>query len=222
MEEGSKRRLVGTAVVVVLLVIFLPMLLEEEPVDSMPDSDLQIPPRPQPELDAGEGASESPGEEVALPVTPELPPPDSYEGLGSVEYDDLPEAGSADLAPAEPEEDSPSEAPQPPPREVVAEPPRVKPEPARQERVEAAAMQAQRGPGWVLQVSSLREEGRARALESQLQSEGFPVFIEMAVVGGETYHRVRIGPRTARSDIERLAAAVKDKTGYEGQILRYP
>jgi DedD protein len=218
MEEGSKRRLVGTAVVVVLLVIFLPMLLEEEPVNALPDADLQIPPRPQPE---GPGAGEAPSEPLAetadLPVTPELPPPDSYEGLGSVEYDDLSEADVA-----EPEEESSSAQRPPPPSEVVAEPPGAEPEPAPRERVEATAMQAQRGPGWVLQVSSLREERRARTLERQLQSEGFPVFIERAVVGGKTYHRVRIGPRNERSDIERLAASVKDKTGYEGQILRYP
>jgi DedD protein len=222
MEEGSKRRLVGTAVVVVLLVIFLPMLLEEEPADSLPDADLQIPPRPQFEADIGERPSPSPGDSVALPVTPELPAPDSYESLGSAEAEAPTEPYSAAPPAAVPDDVPVADESPPPSPEVTAEPSRSEPKPARQERAEPTAMKAQKGPGWVLQVSSLREERRARDLERQLKSEGFPVFIEMAEVEGKVYHRVRVGPRNERWDIERLAASVKDKTGYQGQILRYP
>jgi DedD protein len=47
VDEGLKRRLVGAAVLVSLAVIFLPMLLEEEPVVSTGITKSNIPPRPE-------------------------------------------------------------------------------------------------------------------------------------------------------------------------------
>ncbi len=46
MDEGLKRRLVGATVLVSLVVIFLPMLLEPEPVVSTGIERSNIPPRP--------------------------------------------------------------------------------------------------------------------------------------------------------------------------------
>jgi DedD protein len=215
MQEGSKRRLVGTAVVVLLLVIFLPMLLEDEPANPVPDSDLEIPPRPEVMEDLDAIDSEPPAETFAFPAAPELPLPDSYQDSAAagadsptaVESPDLPEPVSSAAAPApRPAEDAS--------RETVAR--------SGQGGEESSPLPAQEGPGWVLQVSSLRERPRAEALQRELRAQGFPVFIEMAEVGGDTYHRVRVGPRTERSEMETMAASVKRKTGYQGQILRYP
>jgi DedD protein len=220
MEEGSKRRLAGTAVVVVLLVIFVPMLLEEEPSQRVPDSDLEIPPRPALEAGPDEGRFETSAESLALPSGPELPPPDIYEALPGV-----PERPTAaEEPPADPEEapdrgSAAASSPPPPARTAPTKEPDVAA--VEQPPTEPASMPAQDGPGWVLQVSSLTERSRAERLKGELSSEGFPVFIEMADVGGKTYHRVRIGPRTDRADIQAIADAVKTKTGYEGQILRY-
>jgi cell division septation protein DedD len=74
----------------------------------------------------------------------------------------------------------------------------------------------------VVQVSSLTEEPRARKLERELIEKGFPAFIEKAEVGGKIYHRVRVGPRSERTDINAMASSLSEKTGYKGQILRYP
>jgi DedD protein len=215
MEERSKRRLVGTAVVVVLLVIFLPMLLEEEPPNPVPDSDLEIPPRPEFAEGLNRGGSEPAADTFSFPATPELPPPDSYAESAP--------GGPDRAARAQPE-------PEPEPEPVAARSPQSPPpapaQPVAPSAEQAASrpspMPAQSGPGWVLQVSSLTEHSRASRLERELRAEGFPVFIEKAEVGGKIYHRVRIGPRAERSDIETMAASVKAKTGYQGQILRYP
>lgn len=64
MEEGAKRRLVGAAVMVLLLVIFLPMVLEEETKNPVSDGELEIPPRP--EFDQGYEASVSDGPDESL------------------------------------------------------------------------------------------------------------------------------------------------------------
>ena len=47
MDEGLKKRLVGAAVLVSLIVIFVPMLLEHEPAIESDISKTNIPPRPE-------------------------------------------------------------------------------------------------------------------------------------------------------------------------------
>jgi DedD protein len=75
MEEGSKRRLIGTTVVVVLLVIFVPMVLEKDvtPPVTSPVSDAAPKGQARPEMDAEfrQSATQSP-----LATITELPPPD--------------------------------------------------------------------------------------------------------------------------------------------------
>jgi DedD protein len=213
MEEGSKRRLVGTAVVVVLLVIFLPMLLEEKPVNPVPDSDLEIPPRPEFDADLDAEPSAPLVETFGLPTTPALPSPDSYD---EAPPEPTPPVEARSAAAADRESVAVAKSPSP-----------DAPDPARTSssgplKDESRPLPPQSGPGWVVQVSSLTERSRAKALEQELRAKGFPAFIEKAEVGGKTYHRVRVGPRTERAEIETLAASLRREAGYQGQILRYP
>jgi len=234
MEEGSKKRLVGTAVVVLLLVIFLPMLLEEESVNPIPDSDLEIAEQPAFGEEFDPEVAEPTAEIFAPSAIPDLPQPDSYQAAvqesEQAEPTILPQPLQVEPPAAlpsserarrvepkpEPVELKHVPKPEPPPISVVKAPPPA-PVPA-----QAARQPKQNGPGWVIQVSSLTEKPRALSLERELRAKGFPVFIERAEVGGKLYHRVRIGPRSARQDIETMAAALFDKAGYKGQILRYP
>lgn len=235
MEEGSKRRLVGTAVVVVLLVIFLPMLLEEEDANPVPDSDLQIPDQPafgrefDPELPDSAAATFVPSPVQSQPQAegyqtgaPGLEPEPAYQPEPSYQ----PEQPKL-VAPAmQPSATSPARAePKPQPK---AEPAKPAPEAVAKKSPAPVAKPEQRssepkpsGPSWVIQVSSLTEKPRALSLEKELRAKGFPVFIEQAEVGGRLYHRVRIGPRGSKRDIKEMAASLRKKTGHEGQILRY-
>lgn len=77
------------------------------------------------------------------------------------------------------------------------------------------------GERWIFQVASLSTRAKADAMADTLKSKGFPAFVEEARVNGKTYFRVRVGPRTERSEIDTLAAEVRDKTGQAGQIQRY-
>ena len=70
MEEGAKRRLAGATVLVVLLVIFLPMLLEEEAPSTVSEREMSIP--PQPDFDRGYDAS--------VADEPVNPPPSAFAG----------------------------------------------------------------------------------------------------------------------------------------------
>lgn len=77
------------------------------------------------------------------------------------------------------------------------------------------------GERWIFQVASLSTRTKADAMADTLKSKGLPAFVEEARVNGKTYFRVRVGPRTERSEIDALAAEVRDKTGQAGQIQRY-
>lgn len=144
MEEGAKRRLIGAAVIIALLVIFLPMLLEEdgEPVPPVSERDLSIPTRPDfdsafdpsigerplessiPELPT---SMDEPGEQREEPRVPqemprELPPP---------VFMDIPATAEPDLdqeSDIDPDPQLAAPTSEPPPAKV--EEPRVTAEPA--------------------------------------------------------------------------------------------
>lgn len=214
MGEGSKRRLAGTAVLMVLLVIFLPMILDEEPPSPVSDADLQIPARPVFDEGLDPTLAEPPAETFAVPLPPELPQPDLYrepqrtlEPLGA----GMTGSGMADSSRSD------ATIVREPTPEVVAEPVQKPPtRPAPDTRDPDGDLSS-----WVVQVSSLRELSRAERLQRELRAVGFPAFIEKAVVNGQTYHRVRIGPEIGRRGIEATAAALRAKTSHKGQIQRY-
>lgn len=230
MEEGSKRRLIGATVVVVLLVTFVPMVLEEAPTPPATAPVSEVAPRDQarPEMDA---EFRQPVKQSPLATITELPPPDL---LTSSERDmaasrvDMPVAKLA-TPPKGTEAQKPKEAAKDPKKEAAKEPKKeiakVTPpkEPAKEKE---PAKPAEPGPkktgaGWVFQVASLSERAKADEMAGNLKSKGFPAFVETAEVNGKTYFRVRVGPRKERKDIDALAAAVRDKTGQSGQVQRY-
>ena len=230
MEEGSKRRLIGATVVVVLLVTFVPMVLEEAPTPPATAPVSEVAPRDQarPEMDA---EFRQPAKQSPLATITELPPPDL---LTSSERDmaasrvDMPVAKLA-TPPKGTEVQKPKEAAKDPKKEAAKEPKKeiakVTPpkEPAKEKE---PAKPAEPGPkktgaGWVFQVASLSERAKADEMAGNLKSKGFPAFVETAEVNGKTYFRVRVGPRKERKDIDALAAAVRDKTGQSGQVQRY-
>jgi DedD protein len=224
MEEGAKRRLAGAAVIVVLLVVFLPMLLEDEPGGPVPEGDLKIPPRP--EFDSGYDAPAPSGPaEIAvhgLEASPDEPPApqDLPQELAPPPLFDAPAAPDAAYEP-EPEQEPTSIVVDEPAPVVVEEPPAGEAQPPAQEPPPAPKPIPAGLSSWIIQVASLTEQGRAKALEQELRAKGFPAFIEQAEVNQKLYHRVRVGPEIDRKRIESMAVSLKAKTGHEGQIQRY-
>lgn len=240
MEEGSKRRLIGATVVVVLLVIFVPMLVEEEPGPPATPTVVETKPGSQarPEMDA---EFRQPPQPSPLATITELPPPDLLtdaerdmaEGrhaggdLGARKPTGDTKHGAAPASGAQPPKEagkpSAKEATKEPRKETAKETPKTAPKEQPGETAAKAAEQPPKktGSGWIFQVASLTEREKAAAMASNLKSKGFPAFVEEAEVNGRTYYRVRVGPRKERKEIDALAAAVRDKTGQSGQIQRY-
>lgn len=240
MEEGSKRRLIGATVVVVLLVIFVPILVEEEPGPPATPTVVETKPGSQarPEMDA---EFRQPPQPSPLATITELPPPDLLtdaerdmaEGrhaggdLGARKPTGDTKHGAAPASGAQPPKEagkpSAKEATKEPRKETAKETPKTAPKEQPGETAAKAAEQPPKktGSGWIFQVASLTEREKAAAMASNLKSKGFPAFVEEAEVNGRTYYRVRVGPRKERKEIDALAAAVRDKTGQSGQIQRY-
>lgn len=244
MEEGSKRRLIGATVVVLLLVIFVPMLVEEEPgAPATPPVATPVPgSQARPEMDA---EFRQPPKPAPLASITELPPPDLLtdaerdmaEGrsAGGEPMAGKPAAGTRPAVPRAGETPPAKEAAKPATKEAAKPatkegtkeaPKEPRKEVAKEQTKEAASKPVEpppkkTGSGWIFQVVSLSEREKAAAMASNLKSKGFPAFVEEAEVNGRTYYRVRVGPRQERKDIDALAAAVRDKTGQSGQIQRY-
>lgn len=229
MEEGAKRRLVGAAVIVLLLVVFVPMLLEEDTRGPVPQGELSIPERP--EFDRGYDASvaDDPGKDVpsgsdsreSQPLPRELPPPVLFDAPASAPSEMESEPAYEQLF----ELEEPSSADEPPPAAeapIVRQPaPVPKPPPAAKPVPKPAPIP----PGvsaWVIQVASLQDQTRAKALEGDLRDKGFPAFIEQAEVKQKLWHRIRVGPEADRKRAESIAASIKAQTGLSVQIQRYP
>lgn len=217
MGEGAKRRIVGTAVILVLLVIFLPMLVEEDAPGPVPDDELQIPAEPAFERDYEQAIIPGPDEPAVPPELPsipqELPPPAFFEAPALAEPEREPESEpipEPEIVPA------PEPELEPTPTPVVVETAPDRPEPPPEPQPAPTG-----GPAWIVQVASLSDPQGAKKLQGELRAKGFPAFIETAEVGQKRFHRVRVGPELDRKRIEAVAASLKDKTGYEGQIQRY-
>lgn len=194
MDEGAKRRLVGAAVLVALIVIFVPMLLDDPEREGLGEP-IVIPDEPAVDP-AGADDGMSPGGLTADDLIPPLPTPEPPPG-----------------ALIEP----PELVAEPPPLESRPEaPPESDQAPAGPNPVPAGTL------SWVVQVASLGSPDAARQLQDRLRSKGYTAFVEQAVVNGKQYYRVRVGPELERARADSLAAQIRSETGNRPLVQRYP
>ncbi|HTH68962.1 MAG TPA: SPOR domain-containing protein [Rhodanobacter sp.] len=75
----------------------------------------------------------------------------------------------------------------------------------------AAVPQPAAGSGYLLQVGAFPNAGDAESLKAKLALQGFVANVQSVNIGGQTYHRVRLGPFRSATDLEstkqRLASA---------------
>jgi DedD protein len=247
MDENAKRRLVGAAVLVALMVIFVPML-----VDRKDDNELGEPiviPNP-PAFDQRFDSSLEPRpDEFGLP--PRQPVPESASRPGASANAPAP---SASMAPASPGDSGTSDgidlrpgaarrepeqvAPQPitplAPAAQSNSPSPSKPVPAPPSRQQVQSPPAPRSPAasgpvpvpagvqsWVVQVASLSMADAAQRLRDQLRGKGYPAFIEQADINGATFYRVRVGPEVDRARADRMATAIGADIGGVPLVQQY-
>ena len=75
----------------------------------------------------------------------------------------------------------------------------------------AAVPQPAAGSGYLLQGGAFPNAGDAESLKAKLALQGFVANVQSVNIGGQTYHRVRLGPFRSATDLEstkqRLASA---------------
>jgi DedD protein len=226
MDDALKRRLTGAVVLVSLAVIFVPMLVEEEPVLSPSIRESNIPVRPPPVLIDPESRRPPPagppdagtadaGPDAVADLS--LPAPEKAADTSVAEVPPaVPEA-----VPPEPVEKRVTETPPPPaepaPAVAAPEPPKAPEKPA------AEPAKASKPPsGWVVQVGTFADKGNAERTLARLRASGYDSFIEETRVSGKTMHRVRVGPEIQRDRAEAQRAGILAKFKLKGQVLKYP
>jgi len=215
VDERIKQRLVGAVVLVSLVVIFAPMLLENEPVLERGIRHSNIPERPQALDQFRSGVLPSPGKYLGPPREASVPTSASV----TVDAEPAPEPESMMPSPAEP-----VSVVRPTPVSPV--PDTGPPAPRASERAPAVPPRPRVGvSAWVVQLGSFARRPNADSLVERLRHDHQEAFVEQVEVGHTVWFRVRVGPELDHTRAEAMLAAVRKTLGAQAKdalIVRYP
>lgn len=200
-EFNPKYRIVGAIVIVALLVIFVPMILNER--------------EPPPEL---KGIKEIPASGEAAqtkvlvsPVEPEEP---KVQGI----IQTPPTAVSPPVT-----ESAPTPEAQPAAPVEKAEPEKTPPVTATRENLpKPTAAAGKITKGWIVQVGTFTNIANATRLRDKLKSQGHKAYTEPATVAGKKALRLRVGPFHDKDQAVKEQARIRKQTGLKGAVQEYP
>jgi len=204
MERALKERIIGAAVLVVVVVLVVPVFLDGPPREKeIVSTSVPLPGQseqkvqtvvldrdrkdPVPAATSNDKVSESPAPQPAAVIEDEKPA----------------------VVPVAPEKQA--EASTKPPQTVNEEP-----EPTTTQAVARSATGM-----WAVQLGSFSNQQNADRLASDLRKQGFAAFLSQASAESGQLHRVRIGPQKDRQSAEAMAERLR-KAGHKGQVLPHP
>ena len=193
METAVKERLVGAAVLVLLVVLVVPALLSG-------------PPEPAPPEAAEEGATRS--------VEIDIVQPKSLE-----DEIDEPVAESAAVPPVAsvvPEATPTASAP------IAPQDPRADPGPSDKAAGKAPAPAATpAAPAWAVQVAALSNKDAAQRMAADLKRRGYAGFVLEYRADGRVLYRVRVGPEAQKERAAALATRLEAE-GFKAAVVAHP
>jgi DedD protein len=203
IRRKGRQRLIGAVTLVLLLVVFVPMLLDPAPRQEGKEPVLAIPVK--------EGAAPLPAPAKAT----EAPPPVVPAKAGT---QPAPVAATPVAAPTEPPKAAPAPTPakaDPPKADLakVIEAKSAEPAPA------AAAIAAPKLEGFAVQVGAFKDEDRLKLAREKLSAAKVTHFIER--LPGSELTRLRAGPYKSREEADKALAAVK-AAGLDGKVVPLP
>ena len=193
MERALKERIIGAAVLVLVVVLVVPVFLDGSP---------------------GEGEIVS--ERVPLPGQSEQE--NRTVVLDRDRTEPVPANQLADTSP-KPQQVVTQQEPGPEPAQTRPAPEPVVEEP-QAEQDEPAATSSSTGM-WAVQLGSFGNQENAERLAAELREQGFAAFLSQVMTSDGQRHRVRIGPQKDRAAAEAVAASLK-KAGHDGKVLPHP
>ncbi len=176
MDEGLKKRLIGATVLVSLVVIFVPMLLEQESVVSTDLEENIIPDRPETDFSSRVLPLET--EELSKP--PAVEPEPVAQAKPPVPGDDVAKEAASKKKPE----------------------PKVESKPAPKEQQKPATRVGL--SAWVIQVGSFSQRSNADKLVKALQGKKYAAFTDQVDVKGKILHRVLVGPEIDKKRAEKI------------------
>jgi DedD protein len=193
IRRKGRQRLIGAIMLVLLLVVFVPMLLDPEPRQQRPEPVLAIPPKQSP--------PPLPAPSRPAPAAPQSSPP----------------AVGVPASPATPE--SPGKAPP----AVAAPAPVVKGNApaAKAAPPESKTAGVPRLEGFAVQVGAFKDEAKLAQAREKLAAARISHYIERLTTGSGELTRLRAGPFPTREAAEKAAADVT-RAGLEGQVVPLP
>lgn len=77
--------------------------------------------------------------------------------------------------------------------------------------------------GWAVQVGVFSKAEAAKELSDKLRAAGYAAFVEpIKLAGGQTSHRVRIGPEARRDNAVKVQGEVKSKFKLDALVVAHP
>ncbi len=193
MERALKERIIGAAVLVLVVVLLVPVFLDGTPGgDEIVSERVPLP-----------GQAEQKSQTVVLDLDRKDPVPVA--------------TGSA---PAQKQKQEPPPEPVTKQAEPETVKPDPEPEPAKLAAEKPAATASSTGM-WAVQLGSFSDQENAERLAADLRKQGFAAFLSQLSTGSGQLHRVRIGPQKDRESAEAMAARLQ-KAGQKGQVVPHP
>ncbi len=199
LRKRARRRLVGAIVLVLLVVVFLPMALDNEPKPLSKNVDIQVP-----ALDSAESkfpnAAPPPATPSAPPVSPAAPAAEPAPAVvpPTPKLEEAPVAAPEVVKPA-PEPDKKPEPAKKPEAAKKPEPARkveaAKPPPAKIAKAETArAVAPLEAQGYVVQLGAFSNAANAKQLFQKVRAARVPAYLETVKAPDGEKTRVRAGP----------------------------
>ena len=192
MERALKERIIGAAVLVLVVVLVVPIFLDGPPDDTEIVTERVLLP----------GQEDQKTQTVVLDRDRDDPVP--------VVTSPQPQ----EQAREEPQPVVVQEQPEP-----EATPPRSAPEPVREPVSEQPA--ASTTGMWAVQLGSFSNKDNAEKLAADLRKQGYAAFLSEVKTDSGQLHRVRIGPQKDRESAEAMAARLL-RVGHKGQVVPHP
>ena len=201
MDQNTKQRLVGIAVIFALAVIFLPLILDGSGIREN-TLEVIIPPQPVAKLNP-EFEQKIVELHAKVEKLPKLEPQfvDEKTADNENQIERKVETASQNEPASEPEAVEPAD------KEVV------------QTKTEVALVG---GDTWVLQVGSFKDREKALIQRDKLRKSNIAaVFIEKFKIDDEPIYRVRLGPFLNRDQSKVALNKIKAKHDIDGLIMKY-
>jgi DedD protein len=198
METAVKERLVGGAVLVLLVVLVVPALLSGPREPPPPEPESQGPTRTV-EIDISGSRPTAVADGETPAERPVLTPPSG-----------LPEPAASSVTPDVPV--NPTVAAGPAARSSVEAPGTA---PA------ALPVPAAPGSAWAVQLAALSNADSASKMVAELNGHGYTAFILEHRSNGRVLYRVRVGPEAQRDRAAALAERLQGE-GYKATVVAHP